>query len=100
MTNNGTHNNHRLRAAIFDMDGTLVDNMTYHQQTWTQMLTELGHPISADEFMRRTAGWTNREILRELVSSDISDEEITTFANRKESAYRALYRPHLGPMAG
>jgi beta-phosphoglucomutase family hydrolase len=95
---NGTHGTYR--AAIFDMDGTLVDNMAYHQQTWTQMLAEMGHAISAEEFMRRTAGWTNREILRELVNPDISDEDIGAFAHRKENAYRELYRPHLAALAG
>ena len=30
------------RAFIFDMDGTLVDNMQFHTAAWRQMLSENG----------------------------------------------------------
>lgn len=31
-----------LHSLIFDMDGVLVDSMTYHAQAWIQVSSELG----------------------------------------------------------
>jgi beta-phosphoglucomutase family hydrolase len=94
------HHLPRLRAAIFDMDGTLVDNMQYHTRTWIKLLGEQGTPMHPDEFLRRTAGWTNAEILRALINPDMSAEDIAALAERKESAYREMFRPHLKPVPG
>ncbi len=55
--------NYTTRAFIFDMDGTLVDNMRFHGAAWQQMLAENGIETDAHEFLVKTAGKTNREII-------------------------------------
>ncbi len=86
-------------ALIFDMDGTLVDNMHFHTEAWGKMLAENGIEMDAHDFLVKTAGKTNREILP-TVFGDISDEKITELAHRKESLYREMFLPHRKPIDG
>jgi beta-phosphoglucomutase family hydrolase len=80
------------RAFIFDMDGTLVDNMYFHTEAWGRMLAENGVQMNAHDFLVKTAGKTNREILPTVFGA-ISDERIEELGNRKESLYRELFLP-------
>lgn len=87
------------KAFIFDMDGTLVDNMHHHTDAWRVLLEENGVPFDERKFLVETAGKTNKEILP-TVFGDVSDEKIAEFALRKEDLYRERYLPHRQPMAG
>jgi len=88
------------RAFIFDMDGTLVDNMKFHSQAWMALFESLGIHLEADEFQRRTAGKTNPEILRKFTGRNLTNEEIQVLSDQKENFYRDLYRPHLKATTG
>ena len=87
-------------AFIFDMDGTIVDNMAYHSQSWVRFFANRGRAIDEDAFFRATAGRQNHEIFREYIRADLTDEEAAQFAHEKEAVYRELYAPHLAPLPG
>lgn len=87
------------RAFIFDMDGTLVDNMHFHTEAWGKMLAENGIEMNAHDFLVKTAGKTNREILP-AVFGDLSDERINELGARKELLYRELFLPHRKTVEG
>ena len=87
-------------AFIFDMDGTLVDNMPFHIQAWTNMLAGLGVRTTPEAFLHQTAGKTNRQILREIFGGSLTEAETVSHVRRKEALYRSVYRPHLKPIAG
>lgn len=72
------------RAFIFDMDGTLVDNMHVHTDAWRTLLEENGVEMDEHKFLVATAGRTNREIIPEVFGA-LSDERITELAVRKET---------------
>ncbi|MCK8496451.1 HAD family hydrolase [Myxococcus fulvus] len=84
-----------LRAAVFDMDGTLVDNMVFHNQAWVALARKLGLSLTAEDFQTRFAGRKNEEILPELLGRALDAEELQRLADEKEDHYRTLYRPHL-----
>lgn len=86
-------------AFIFDMDGTLVDNMHFHAAAWKEMLAENGLEIDTDEFLVKTAGKTNREIIPRFFP-DVSDEGLIELGDRKEDLYRALFLPELKTVDG
>jgi beta-phosphoglucomutase family hydrolase len=88
------------RAIIFDMDGTIVDNMAYHTASWLEFFKRRGQLIDKEEFFLRTAGRQGHEIMREFVRADLSDAENNLLNAEKEAAYRALYAPHRKPAAG
>lgn len=84
---------------IFDMDGTLVDNMHVHADAWKILLEENGVVMDTHKFLVATAGRTNREILPE-VFGEIDELRLTELAERKESLYRDIFLPIRKPIAG
>lgn len=88
------------RALIFDMDGTIVDNMGFHTQSWITFFTRRGRDIDADEFFRSTAGRQGKEIIRSYMGEDLDDDEVAVLNHEKEAVYRELYAPHLKAVGG
>jgi len=90
----------QARAFIFDMDGTIVDNMAFHTDSWLAFFERHGKSYEAEAFFRETAGAQGREILRARLGPDVSDEEITALALEKDALYRELYGPHRRAIEG
>ncbi|WP_292039262.1 HAD family hydrolase [Massilia sp. UBA6681] len=88
------------RAFVFDMDGTIVDNMAFHTDSWLRFFELRGQTLDADEFFRATAGRQGREIMRSYLGEHLTDDELALLDHEKESLYRELYAPHLKAVAG
>jgi len=88
------------RAFIFDMDGTIVDNMAFHTKSWLAFFARRGHDLDADEFFRATAGRQGHEIMSKYLGQPMSKEESAALDFEKESLYRELYAPHLAAVDG
>ena len=43
--------NKQIRAYIFDMDGTLVDNCAYHVKAWRKFSKKYGHELTEREIL-------------------------------------------------
>jgi beta-phosphoglucomutase len=82
------------RAFVFDMDGTIVDNMAFHTDSWLRFFELRGQTLDADEFFRATAGRQGREIMRSYLGEHLTDDELALLDHEKESLYRELYAPH------
>jgi len=87
-------------AFIFDMDGTIVDNMAFHTKSWLEFFARRGKEYEAEAFFRETAGAQGREILRERLGADVTDEEIAALAAEKDALYREMYGPHRAAIQG
>jgi beta-phosphoglucomutase family hydrolase len=87
-------------AFIFDMDGTIVDNMAFHTDSWLAFFERHGKTYDADAFFRETAGAQGREILRERLGHEISEDEIAVLAHEKDELYREMYGPHRSAIQG
>ena len=88
------------RAFIFDMDGTIVDNMAFHTKSWLAFFERRGHSLDADEFFRATAGRQGHEIMATYLGGHLTKEESAALDFEKESLYRELYGPHLATVKG
>lgn len=90
----------RPRAVVFDLDGTLVDNMALHAQAF-EHFAELHHlpPLTMD-LRRRIDGKRNSEIFPMLFEREMSMDEILQYEEEKEGAYRQLSRGRLVPVRG
>ena len=84
---------------IFDMDGTLVDNMRFHTKAWVAMLAENGIENDGQDFLVKTAGKTNREIIPQYFENT-SEDELLKLGNRKEEIYREIFTPELKAVEG
>ncbi len=87
-------------AVIFDMDGVVVDNITYHFDAWRQFAARYSLGLSDDELTRYVNGRVAKEVLEYLFKRELTPEEVHRYTEEKEGAYRELYRPHLKPTEG
>jgi beta-phosphoglucomutase family hydrolase len=88
------------RAFIFDMDGTIVDNMAFHTRSWITFFEQRGMAVDAEEFFRSTAGRQGKEIIRAHLGEHLGDDEVLALNLEKEAVYRALYAPHRKTVGG
>jgi beta-phosphoglucomutase-like phosphatase (HAD superfamily) len=87
-------------AMIFDMDGTMIDSMGYHAQSWELFARQHGLQIEIDDLMHRTTGRTGAECMRELFQRDLGQDEAWALIAEKEQIYRALFGPVFAEVAG
>jgi HAD superfamily hydrolase (TIGR01509 family) len=80
----------RPRAVIFDLDGTLADNMAWHARAFEAFVARHGLPPVTMELRRRIDGKRNSEILPMLFGRTMTPAEIDRYEEEKESAYREL----------
>ena len=89
-----------LQAALFDMDGVLVDNAAYHQQAWGAFAHRLGRPLGPDDYMLHINGRVAAAALTYLLGRDPQPAEVQQCIDEADGLYRELYRPHLAPTPG
>lgn len=87
-------------AFLFDMDGTMMDNMIYHLQAWEKVISEEGSKLKGSDVSKQLYG-KNTEILGRLLSNKkYPIEKLKEIAARKDSLYRQLYSPHIKLIPG
>lgn len=83
-----------MKTIIFDMDGTMVNNMMVHHQAWQVTLNELGLDWDLEKIRQEIHG-VNVEILKRLFGDRFNDSERAQISFEKEERYRQIYKPHL-----
>jgi len=86
-------------VLIFDMDGVIVDNHTWHYKAWVEFGKRHGLEISKEEFSRHF-GSTNQQVLNSLLGMSLTASEISTMGSEKERIYRELYQPFIKSVSG
>lgn len=86
-------------ALIFDMDGTMVDNMMTHHRGWQKTLAVYGLDLTLEEVMATCHG-KNMEIIERLFPGKYNAEERERISFEKESWYRSIFLPELKLIAG
>jgi beta-phosphoglucomutase len=91
--------NIRLYAAIWDVDGTLVDTAEMHFAAWVRLCREQGRPFSRADFAA-TFGKRNPEILHYLFGPIFTDGQIAELGERKEEYYKVAARAGVALLPG
>ncbi len=86
-------------AFIFDMDGTMVDNMMVHHRAWQRKLAALGLELSLEEVRLQIHG-INEEIIERLFGDRFTPEERHRIAWEKEAEYRDIFLSELSLVPG
>lgn len=89
-----------FRAAIFDLDGTVVDNMPLHVEAFAIFSSRHDLPPLSLADRRRLDGKRNREIFPDLFGRPLSRDELRAYETEKESLYRSLSAGRLVPLRG
>ncbi len=87
-------------TLIFDMDGTMIDSMDYHKQSWVEFCKRHHIVIDLDDLMLRTTGRTGTECMGQLFSRPMTATEALPLVHEKEIIYRELFAPHFKEVAG
>ncbi len=87
-------------AALFDMDGVLIDSGAHHRQAWRMLLAELGAAPADPEHWRLTIGRPSEEAISLLLGRRVSDAEARRLARRKRDFYQERVQSGLDPVLG
>lgn len=89
------------KGFLFDLNGTMIDDMQYHKQVWYDILTkELGTDLSWEQVASHMYG-KNVELLIRIFGPDhFTMEEMDRLSVEKEKKYQELYKPQLKGLPG
>jgi HAD superfamily hydrolase (TIGR01509 family) len=90
----------RPRGAVFDLDGTLVNNMALHAEAFDRFARQHALPTLTPALRLRIDGKRNSEIFPMLFERPLTPEEIQRYEDMKEGAYREISKGRLAPLAG
>jgi beta-phosphoglucomutase len=88
------------KGFIFDVDGTIVDNMPYHVRAFDIFLHRHGLPALTPEMRARIDGKRNHDIFPLIFGRELAEADIRRFIDEKEGLYRELSRGGLVPHVG
>jgi beta-phosphoglucomutase len=87
-------------AAIFDMDGVLVDSNPFHLRKWMDLLHENNIPYNPDELPEQILGKRNDDAFRLFFGPELTREERRRLSEKLEQQFRAAFGPHAKPLPG
>nr|WP_310587729.1 HAD family phosphatase [Fibrella rubiginis] len=89
-----------IKAALFDMDGVLIDNAHFHRQNWFAFAERHGRPITHEQYDQFINGRVAAASIPYVLGRDLHTDELTPLATALDGSYRQLYAPHLTPTTG
>lgn len=89
------------KAFLFDLNGTIIDDMNYHTIAWQNILNnDLGANFTRDEVKAQMYG-KNEEVLNRFFGKDyFTRERMNELSFEKERRYQQAYLPKLSLIAG
>jgi len=81
-------------AFLFDLNGTIIDDMPFHIKAWHDILNNLGAIISMEETKLQCYG-KNEELLERVFPERFTEEEMKMMVMEKETTYQREFKPYL-----
>lgn len=82
-------------AFIFDMNGTMIDDMQYHTRAWHKVLTQLGAEISMEQTKLQMYGKAEEMFDRIFDPEEFTEQELQDIIMDKELTYQEAFRSQL-----
>jgi beta-phosphoglucomutase-like phosphatase (HAD superfamily) len=89
----------QFKAFLFDLNGTMIDDMDYHVRSWHRILNSLGAGITKEQAKAECYG-KNHELIERIFPGRFSGEEKDRMSVEKEKQYQEEYRPSLTLLPG
>lgn len=84
------------KAYLFDLNGTMIDDMAYHVNAWASILNEdLGAALSYEALKQEMYGKNSEVLVRVFGEGKFSREEMDHLSIEKEKRYQQAYLPEL-----
>ena len=88
-------------AAIFDMDGTLIDNNIFHFEAFRELFKMHGFAeLTPALYYEKLSGVPGLEGLKNLLGSRVSDDQLKVLFAEKTENYKRAYAPYIKPING
>lgn len=90
-----------MKAFIFDLNGTMIDDMPYHTKAWQYLLNnDLGGNFTWDQVKQNMYG-KNQEVLVRMFGPDrFTADEMDKLSIEKEKRYQEAFLPELKLIPG
>lgn len=75
-----------LKAAIFDLDGVVVDTVPLHFKAWKRMFAEYGVDFTFEQYKQKVDGIPRLDGARAILT-DIPEDELERAAGRKQGYF-------------
>ena len=90
-----------IKAFLFDLNGTMIDDMQYHCKAWFNILNDDLHAnLTWDQVKAQMYGKNTELLIRVFGKDRFTKEEMDILSVEKEKRYQAEYRPILKLIAG
>ena len=89
----------KYKGFLFDLNGTMVNDMPYHIAAWHQEIIKLGGSLTLEEMKHQCYG-KNDELLERVFPGRFTMAEKIKIGNDKEALYRIEFKPFLKLIIG
>jgi beta-phosphoglucomutase len=72
------------KAVLFDFNGVIVDDFEIQKEAWNEIFVSLGKPPISIEKIRSIRGIPTKNVIKQIINPDLSDEEVDYYAKKKE----------------
>jgi len=89
------------KAFLFDLNGTMIDDMNYHADAWYDLLNnDLKQKLSRGEVQEQMYGKNSEVLTRIFGKRKFNPMRMEELSHEKEKRYQEAYLPHLALIAG
>jgi HAD superfamily hydrolase (TIGR01549 family) len=86
------------KAAIFDLDGTLLDSVDLHAIAWQEAMLEFGHDVSFEQ-VRSQIGKGGDKLIPVFLSADEQKDHGKELEKWRGDRFKAAYLPLVRPFS-
>jgi beta-phosphoglucomutase family hydrolase len=89
------------KAFLFDLNGTMIDDMGYHLDVWFDVITkDLGANLTKEEVRSQMYGKNDEVLIRIFGEKKFREFDFPAISHAKEVRYQKVYRPYLDLLPG
>jgi beta-phosphoglucomutase family hydrolase len=90
-----------MKAFIFDLNGTMINDMAYHLDAWHYMINnDLGATLNREAVKKEMHGKNEELLVRVFGEGHFTPAQMADISIEKEKRYQQVYLPHLQLIAG